>query len=538
LLFLVIGICSDMLSSFSSFGKGIGKILLGSAKTPIESLKDAIISENEEEAIMLFTTDGGSRINKDQYIDPSTLVDVSSKLKLSLLQLAAKHGLYNLVLHFMSKGGNPNYLTESGQSCVHLACSGDDFVSGRLEMLELFFQWKGIEIDGTRETVTLNQVDNEGETALHVAAKNGLVDVCKKLIERGIIVSVVNKTQLNCCEVSDRCGFKELSKMLELALLFQPSDAAMDDFVDTHRFANENQSSVLCLDCNSLTPSLGMKRFIQESIDSLCSQTQVFNNVLLSPGRAEALLNNYGWNVEQIMEILRSDNSSAAYAAAKIEASPTAVPFHISNLDELRSLDSSAGSQTCSICGESMLSPLDPDFLSLHAQDVDSVVNAGKGQRAVYCSSGHVFCLSCWSTHLRTQIKENGGFALQCPGYKCGEILSPQWAPVLLSPELVERWELQRVRHVVDCCPSLKWCPCNACSLVIQTPASARAVGSNNSKLNEHIVFIIEISRVLMCSRCRDAEVDYVWQRSQLLHELRRRRTLSMLVRGVESIQD
>ena len=45
-------------------------------------------------------------------------------------------------------------------------------------------------------------------------------------------------------------------------------------------------------------------------------------------------------------------------------------------------------------------------------------------------------------------MKEQGAYSLKCPGYKCGEILDAEWAPVLLKPELVVMLKDQRVRHV------------------------------------------------------------------------------------------
>jgi len=49
---------------------------------------------------------------------------------------------------------------------------------------------------------------------------------------------------------------------------------------------------------------------------------------------------------------------------------------------------------------------------------------------------------------------------MKCPAYKCGEILHNDWAPIVLcTPELCERLSTNRRRHIVDCCPQLKWYP-------------------------------------------------------------------------------
>ena len=44
-------------------------------------------------------------------------------------------------------------------------------------------------------------------------------------------------------------------------------------------------------------------------------------------------------------------------------------------------------------------------------------------------------------------MKEQGAYSLKCPGYKCGEILDAEWAPVLLKPELVVMLKDQRIRE-------------------------------------------------------------------------------------------
>ena len=51
-------------------------------------------------------------------------------------------------------------------------------------------------------------------------------------------------------------------------------------------------------------------------------------------------------------------------------------------------------------------------------------------------------------TILSLQVKEQGAYSMKCPGYKCGEILDAEWAPVLLKPELVIMLKDQRLRHV------------------------------------------------------------------------------------------
>ena len=46
-------------------------------------------------------------------------------------------------------------------------------------------------------------MDDDGNSAIHLAAANGLGDCVIKLIEKGAIISIVNRDQKTCCELAD-----------------------------------------------------------------------------------------------------------------------------------------------------------------------------------------------------------------------------------------------------------------------------------------------------------------------------------------------
>jgi len=80
----------------------------------------------------------------------------------------------------------------------------------KLELLEwfdgfliIFFLSKDVLPDGSTERLSVNHVDNDGNIALHYCAANGLVECVEHLVRLNSILSLVNKSQMTCCEMAD-----------------------------------------------------------------------------------------------------------------------------------------------------------------------------------------------------------------------------------------------------------------------------------------------------------------------------------------------
>ena len=117
--------------------------------------------------------------------------------------------------------------------------------------------------------------------------------------------------------------------------------------------------------------------------------------------------------------------------------------------------------ENCPICGERMHEPA-----GVHHFISGNLVEPK--HRELHCNSGHKYCFSCWCDHLQAQIMgENALGCLPCPGFKCGEILDLQWAPVMLkSPDLVNKLLANRQRHTINSL-GLRWCPVPKCGLLV-----------------------------------------------------------------------
>ena len=87
-----------------------------------------------------------------------------------------------------------------------------------------------VDVDVVIDKVSANKVDVDGNCAIHYAASNGLNECVKRLLDLGAIISIVNRNNHTCCELADLNQYKELSDMLELALVFQPDDSSMWEF--------------------------------------------------------------------------------------------------------------------------------------------------------------------------------------------------------------------------------------------------------------------------------------------------------------------
>ena len=127
-----------------------------------------------------------------------------------------------LLRMFMAHGGSPNTVNMNNETCLHAVCQEPNYDERKRNILLSFVQWKEeytLE-EGHNEVVhvSVNMVDNDGNTACHYAASSGL-DMCvQELVRRGAIISIVNRDQMTCCECADARRYNHLANSLELAL--------------------------------------------------------------------------------------------------------------------------------------------------------------------------------------------------------------------------------------------------------------------------------------------------------------------------------
>ena len=234
------------------------------------------------------------------------------------LHLAAEGALGKLIQIFLEHGGNPNTANGRGETCLHSICHRPENARLRLQVMDHLLLWRGAiaETGETVESVSINHVDVDGNAAVHYASSNGLLECVERLISVGAIISIVNKAQKTCCELADGDNHKELARMLELALVFQPVDSAMIEFdiEESLYFDNQNRLPMLALDCESFHLDDISILIDDMLIDFAEMSGETFN-------RSESLLEAYSWDINKLKkEYLRY--SSSCYKLAQIQSMP------------------------------------------------------------------------------------------------------------------------------------------------------------------------------------------------------------------------
>ena len=285
--------------------------------------------------------------------------------------------------------------------------------------------------------------------------------------------------------------------MIELALLYAPEDESYRLYRETimgsgagtgHGYGSTTSQAgqVGGLSAHqhpSLTiPSVSLDsddvvRIMTDMIDKLCVYIHTLAHtqtpLVISPARAEVILNHYGWDLAQAQSALLRD-PLAVCKAVHLDPQPvcsylytnagdegecgvgkgesksdgwctpdpttmtpyTAVHRDTMVLDEYTHIPSTTTTTTttsggdagkgseeaaiCAICGECMLPPLPLSQLYQQFQAVRNDPTSNLYEQfllhTITCGSGHSYCLCCWSTHTRTQVIDRAAFTLSCPG--------------------------------------------------------------------------------------------------------------------------
>ena len=255
-----------------------------------------------------------------------------------------------LCVALLGKGGDPTVLNDRLETCLHCVCSVATHPDVRTTILEILLQWRGVSengVEGEEEKVSLNRVDIDGDTAIHLAALNGLVGCVEKLIALGAIISIVNKNNRTCCELADESSHPALALALELALVFQPVDSSMAEFAASQRFPYDGHQGRLLLSGQSFgDDGSDLDAFIEEALGEITSVVTERDLRDVKEGklsaadlqarvaaadyvaRAEALLSAYAWDVAKLVKEYRENPVQVLTAARLQPFLPTDLGFN------------------------------------------------------------------------------------------------------------------------------------------------------------------------------------------------------------------
>lgn len=124
--------------------------------------------------------------------------DINSKFmnNNSLLHISANNEDANMFYFLISNGCDYQHVNDYGDTCLHIIA-----MNNNVYCLEVLCQYNIENI--------INKKNKEGDTALHLAIKNGFYNVCAMLLENGADALIKDDFGMNCYEIADILKKKE-----------------------------------------------------------------------------------------------------------------------------------------------------------------------------------------------------------------------------------------------------------------------------------------------------------------------------------------
>ena len=116
------------------------------------------------------------------------------------LHYSARNGSYDLVKFFTDKGADIHLKTITGLNCLHLAA-----INGHLNLCRKLID---------KYEFDTHVTDNEGFTALHCSAKSGSYELIRLFVDKGTDIHLTTKLGMNCLHIAACNGHLNLCKTL------------------------------------------------------------------------------------------------------------------------------------------------------------------------------------------------------------------------------------------------------------------------------------------------------------------------------------
>ena len=139
----------------------------------------------------------------------------------SVLHYAAFHAMEWLYRDLLIvRGGKPDMRNGAARNSLHLVCMKQNKASSRVDILRLMLEEGLVGMDKSH---ILREQDEDGNTALHLAASAGLLKCVELLIEKEADLYVTNKKEQTAADCAAACKFKTIATLLETKMVFSVS---------------------------------------------------------------------------------------------------------------------------------------------------------------------------------------------------------------------------------------------------------------------------------------------------------------------------
>ena len=138
----------------------------------------------------------------------------------SVLHYAAFYAMEWLYRDLLVRGGKPDMRNGVARNSLHLVCMKQNKASSRANILRLMLEEGLVGMDKSH---VLREQDEDGNTALHLAASAGLLKCVELLIEKEADLYVTNKKEQTAADCAAACKFKTIATLLETRMVFSVS---------------------------------------------------------------------------------------------------------------------------------------------------------------------------------------------------------------------------------------------------------------------------------------------------------------------------
>ncbi|XP_015908622.2 ankyrin repeat and IBR domain-containing protein 1 isoform X1 [Parasteatoda tepidariorum] len=374
------------------------------------------------------------------------------------LHLAAYHAMKPLLRIFLTKlQGNPNKQNASGESALHLVCQGDSPRSERKERraicLNLMLQLSYLAFVSSEDKLSLDCLDNEGNTALHFAAASGLMKCVELLVSHGANLFVENKSSETACDLAAKNKHEDIAQFLEAKMIFFLDTTVLKESLSTEEAEEEITSGLRAQD-------------LLEAKDQLLVETSDMLHVPLFT--AEVLLRNYEWSRQSLLDAWMRDPVTCCNKVG-ITPPSSAVNF-------------SATQDSLKACCEQIQQEYHNETLNspVHTVVVKEEIMCGicmkdmSTEETLQVPCLHQFCQECWKEYLTIKISDGDTQKILCPAFECPFIVPVDVIEKIVSEEMIKRYSQFDIKAFVESNPTMKWCPYPACAMAVKLPETEK----------------------------------------------------------------